>query len=140
MKALLTAGAAGLSLATAALAWDATAVIEAENAKFVAAFNAGDADAVAALYTEDGMILPPGGDAVSGRDGIAEFWAAAMESGVAGARLTVDEVHDIGDDTIVEISRYELLDAEGAPVGAGKYMVYWRKVGGDWQLHRDIWN
>ena len=40
------------------------------NEKFMAAFKAQDANAVAALYTEDCKVMPPGTDVVVGRDGI----------------------------------------------------------------------
>ena len=44
--------------------------IAAANEKFMAAFKAQDANAVAALYTEDCKVMPPGTDVVMGRDGI----------------------------------------------------------------------
>ena len=43
--------------------------ITAVNEKFMAAYKAQDANAVAALYAEDGKIMPPGSDVVVGREG-----------------------------------------------------------------------
>jgi hypothetical protein len=37
-------------------------------------FNAGDIASVAALYTEDAVVLPPGADMVEGRSAIQAFW------------------------------------------------------------------
>ena len=43
--------------------------IAAANEKFMAAFKAQDANAVAALYTEDCKVMPTGSDVVMGREG-----------------------------------------------------------------------
>jgi ketosteroid isomerase-like protein len=32
-----------------------------------------------------------------------------------------------------------LLVANGSVADAGKYIVIWKKDGGTWKLHRDIW-
>jgi len=53
------------------------ATIEKLNDVWTAAFNKGDAAAVAALYTEDAYVLPPGSAMVKGR--------AAIE-GVSGVK------------------------------------------------------
>ena len=66
--------------ATPALA-DEAADIKAQNAAFEEAFNAGDSAAVAALYTEDAIALPPGGPMVEGRAAIQEMWQGAMDGG-----------------------------------------------------------
>ena len=43
--------------------------IAAANEKFMSAYKSQDANAVAAMYTEDCKIMPPGSDVVMGRDG-----------------------------------------------------------------------
>ena len=70
---------------------DVTEQIEAAGGEFMAAIAAGDAEALAALYTEDGMLLPPNSDFVSGTAAIQGFWQAVMDAGVAEAKLTVEE-------------------------------------------------
>ena len=62
-----------------------------------------------------------------------------MDSGVKGAKLEVVEVEGMGQ-TAVEVGRYALSDAEGNVLDHGNYVVIWRKVEGQWKLHRDIWN
>ena len=47
--------------------------------KFAAAFNKGDAAAVAAMYTEDAYVLPPGADIVKGRNAIEALWRQNMQ-------------------------------------------------------------
>ena len=40
-----------------------------------AAYNEKNAESVAALYTEDGQLLPPGAGTVTGRPAIKDFWS-----------------------------------------------------------------
>ena len=53
--------------------------IEKLNDVWTAAFNKGDAAAVAALYTEDAYVLPPGSAMVKGRPAIEAFWRQAAQ-------------------------------------------------------------
>ena len=94
---------------------------------------------VAALYTQDAQAFPPGGDAVTGRPAIQKFWQGVMDSGVKGAKLTTVEVTAAGD-MAHEVGRYELSGADGKRLDHGKYVVVWKRDGGQWKLHRDIWN
>jgi hypothetical protein len=43
--------------------------IQAANVKFTDAFAKGDADAMAALYTSDCKVMPPGSDVIEGQQG-----------------------------------------------------------------------
>jgi uncharacterized protein (TIGR02246 family) len=48
--------------------------------RFSTAYATLDADRVAAVYTEDALMLPPGGEIVRGRAAIREHYADAFES------------------------------------------------------------
>ena len=50
------------------------AEIQKLNDQFVAAFNKGDAAAVAAMYTQDATVLPAGAPMVKGRAAIEAMW------------------------------------------------------------------
>jgi uncharacterized protein (TIGR02246 family) len=102
-------------------------------------YNAGDAAGVAALYEEDGQLLPPQTDAVAGRTKIQEYWQGVMGAGVKTAALEMLEVHSSGD-IAAEVGRYVMKSAEGADLDHGKYMVLWKKKKGTWVIVRDIWN
>ena len=78
-----------VSFAAPALAQN-TATIQKLNDKWAAAFNKGDAAAVAAMYADDAYVLPPGGDMVKGRSAIAAFWKAAMQQVGQPKLVTVD--------------------------------------------------
>ncbi len=43
-------------------------------------------------------------------------------------------------DTVNEVGNYKLMVAGGQEADAGKYIVIWKNVAGQWKLHRDIWN
>ena len=106
--------------------------------EWIAAFNAGDAVAIAEMMGEDGMLLPPNSEPVVGREAIAEFWQASIDTGITGS-LDVTQII-AGEDLAVKIGEYDLFDGEGEMVDTGKWMEVWTRVGEEWELQRDIWN
>lgn len=98
----------------------------------------GDTNALAALYTEDGAVLPPNGETVTGRPAIAAFWRSLLDSGLS-AVIEDTEAYAQGDLGYKQ-GRYTMADADGTVVDEGKYIEIWRQIDGEWQLHRDIFN
>ncbi|MDX1711493.1 MAG: SgcJ/EcaC family oxidoreductase [Rhodovibrionaceae bacterium] len=132
----------GLSLFLATPAFAGEDAIRGVLEDFEKAFNAGDAAAVAALYTEDAAVLPPGGGFVRGRAAIEEMWQGALDSGFVALDLQPMEIVIVGD-TAYETSTFvgTIETEEGKSAAHGKYIVVWQKTGdGAWRLHRDIWN
>ena len=128
-----------LSLGSPALA-QGKATIEKLNDVWTAAFNKGDAAAVAALYTEDAYVLPPGSAMVKGRAAIEGFWRQAAQQ-MTDAKLTTVDVLPLGRSAAREIGTVTLKTKSQPPQEiAGKYVVVWRKIGRDWKLATDIWN
>jgi uncharacterized protein (TIGR02246 family) len=113
--------------------------IAAGDESFMAAVKRGDAAGLAALYTENGQVLPPNGDFVKGKGAIQMFWQAVMDMGIKEAKLEIVEVEGYGD-TATEISTFTLYGEGGEELDKGKYMVIWKREGGQWKLHRDIFN
>ena len=107
---------------------------------WAAAFNKGDAAAVAAMYTEDAYVLPPGAELIKGRAAIEGFWRQAAQQ-MGDAKLTIIDVLPLGPGAAREIGKVT-LKTKGQPPQeiVGKYAVVWLKVGGDWKLATDIWN
>jgi len=104
--------------------------------KWESSFNAKDADAVAAIYTEEGQLLPPGGSVVNGKAAIRDFWA--NDIGTAWAKLTIKtESSGISGDWAWRAGPWT---AESTPVMTGKYVEIWKRSAEGWKLHRDIWN
>jgi uncharacterized protein (TIGR02246 family) len=118
---------------------DTKSQLEARVKEWMDKYNAGDAAGVAALYEEDGQLLPPLTDAVAGRAKIQEYWQGVMGAGVKNAALEMLEVHSSGD-IAAEVGRYVMKSAEGADLDHGKYIVLWKKKKGSWVIVRDIWN
>jgi uncharacterized protein (TIGR02246 family) len=116
------------------------ATLEKLNDAWTAAFNKGDAAAVAAMYTEDAYVLPPGAEIVKGRTAIEAFWRQAAQQ-MGDAKLTVLDVLPLGRAAAREIGTVTLKTKSQPPQEVvGKYVVVWRKVGGKWKLATDIWN
>ena len=128
-----------LSLGSPALAQN-KATIEKLNDVWTAAFNKGDAAAVATLYTEDAYVLPPGSAMVKGRPAIEAFWRQATQQ-MTDAKLTTVDVLPLGRSAAREIGTVTLkTKSQPAQEIVGKYVVLWRKVGRDWKLATDTWN
>lgn len=109
------------------------------NRRFMDAFTRGDAAGMAALYTPDGQLLPTGTDFITGTQAIQSFWQTIMGMGIQEATLETAEVEAHGD-TAHEVGRYTLRGEGGQVLDQGKYIVIWKRAGGQWKLHRDIWN
>lgn len=131
----MSAGAAAAGAQDAAV----RTAIEAGNKKFSAAVAKADAAAVASLYTTDGEALPPNSDVVKGRAAIQAMFKGIFDSGVTGIELTTAEVEAQGP-MASEVGTYVVKLKDGTVAERGKYVVVWKKVGGQWLLHRDIWN
>ncbi|XP_066266889.1 uncharacterized protein [Branchiostoma lanceolatum] len=119
---------------------DLKAVIAANNEKFMACFKANDMKGLAALYTEDCKLMPTGSDTLHGREGPEKVFSGAWAGGVRAVELKIEEVGPMGSDVIYERSTYTMKTEDGSVFDAGKYVVIWKKVGGDWFLHIDIFN
>jgi ketosteroid isomerase-like protein len=130
-----------LSLLTLNVAAQANprAAIEAEGKKFTAALKKGDAAAVAAMYTADAQAMPPNEEIVQGRAAIQKLWQGTIDAGFRDFSFEVLEVEKKGD-SIYEVGKYKLNGADGKQADHGKYLVVWKRQGGQWKLHRDIWN
>ena len=142
MKAALLA--VPLLLASvAAHARDIKAEIDAANVKWAAAFNKGDAAAVAQFYTEQATALPPGAPMAKGRAAIQAVWQGAIQGGYKNIALKALQVDQLGGGAAREIGAFT-LDAPNAQKQMvhveGKYVVLWRRSGGGWKLDTDIWN
>jgi uncharacterized protein (TIGR02246 family) len=118
------------------------AEIDAVHARWLEAFNGGDAAGVAACYTEDARFMPPNLETITGRAGIEAF---VKEFIAANAHLDFEQValHDTGD-LGVFVGRYELdVRPDGADPqhDSGKFIEVWtRQPDGSWLMVDDIFN
>jgi uncharacterized protein (TIGR02246 family) len=137
-RAVLAVGVIVLSLAAAKA--DDLATIQALNDRLAASFNGGDGVRIAAMYTDDALLMPPGGKLAKGRDDIAKYWNTAART-VTDSKLTAVTAKVVGDTDAQEAGSFTARTRGAHPRDtAGKFVILWRKVGDDWQVAADIWN
>lgn len=108
--------------------------------QFGAAFNKGDAAAVAAMYTPDAYLLPAGAPMTKGRAGIEAYWKKAMDA-LGDVKCTALDVRPLGASAAREIGTCTFkTKAQPSQDGALKYAVVWQRDGTRWKLLQDIWN
>jgi len=145
---------AGVVCAFVALAVFGSASSAADSAKEVAAlraadqnwakaYNAGNADAVASLYDEQAVLLPPNAPGVNGRAAIKAFFvkdtAESQKAGVAFI-LGPKPAGGVSGDMGWQSGTYAVKDKAGKVVETGKYLSISMKKDGKWLYVRDTWN
>jgi uncharacterized protein (TIGR02246 family) len=115
------------------------AEIEKANQTWMEAVKKQDAEAVAAMYSDDSFILPANVPAIQGREGIKNFFAGAMGAGIKNVKLITEAV-DGDEETAVERGVYEMMAEGGTVVDKGKYLVHWKKVDGRWLFQNDMFS
>ena len=114
------------------------AALDATAAGWEKAYNEKNADAVAALYSDDAQLLPPGAAVVSGRAAIRDYWAKDIAD--TGMPLTIKaDDSEVGGDWAWRSGSFSGQDPSGATF-TGKYIEVWQRTADGWKLHRDIWN
>ena len=136
---LLAAAVIIVACAAPAMA-QSKSTIQKLNDAWAAAFNKGDAAAVAAIYTDDAYVLPPGAPMLKGRAEIQTFWAQTMQQ-LDDVKLTTLDVKPLGRNAAREIGTATFKTKATPPQdGSLKYAVVWQREGGQWKLLQDIWN
>lgn len=117
--------------------------IQAREREWSAAFLAGNAAGIAALYTDDGASIESSGEWSRGRAGIAKQLQVQFDTLTPTAREDIAEEVIPAGDYALEIGHYSYQGAgktsKAVHSASGRYMVLWRKdADGVWRLHRDI--
>lgn len=103
------------------------------------AYNNEGAAAVAALYHEDGMRMPPDMPIAKGRAAIAAQVQGGMDLGLAKVKIEMVESMVSGEVAVAR-GTFKGVDADGNAMTEGKWMSVSKWVDGKWQIHADIWN
>ena len=120
-------------------------IIDRRNAEICRAYAAGDADAVASIFSEDCWQMPPNAPPNIGRAAVREYWAEATRWGHWDFLIEAREVMVSGE-TAAERGAYTLRLGAGpeAPAGfepqedSGNYLVVWRReADGEWRAFWD---
>lgn len=142
--AILAAGMA--FLAGCGKAVDTAAVdaeLKADVRSWIDAYNAGDVDAIVAMYAPDAVVMAPGYPAAAGHDAIRAMVATdSAGAKAAGVKLVVSDGDTTGvsGDLAWHSGHYTVTDATGAEVDSGSYMEVQQNIDGKWLIVRDIWN
>lgn len=105
---------------------------------FTRAFNAGDAMAVAALYTGDAELIDEYGERTQGRPAIQNFYSALFnERKGATIEIFLTSLRFLGPDVANEEGRTRVKPSGGEPATYRDYTVLYVKEGSRW-LHSSV--
>lgn len=113
-----------------------------QSSAFSAAYMAGDYDAMVAIYTTDGKIMPNGTPIIEGHENIRARWVLPEGDQVAQHKSTPVEIRITGN-TAYDFGYYEgeTVKSNGErQTWKGKYVIIWRKEENTWRMYVDIWN
>jgi uncharacterized protein (TIGR02246 family) len=113
--------------------------------RYVAAAKRHDALALAALYDDSAMLIPPGRDPIVGREGIIkEYRAFASSPGNLVDETFTSIALTTSASYAVDVSTFAghwNVPGKGPRPFRGKNMVVWkRERGGSWKIYRDMWD
>lgn len=112
--------------------------IRAQDAAWNAAIVAKSDSAIAALYADNGTLMPPNDKQVTGTAGIRSFfamlWPMNANLVITPTTITVAASGDMATDA----GTYAI--SAGTMHDTGKYLVHWHKIGATWKIVDDIWN
>jgi uncharacterized protein (TIGR02246 family) len=140
---LLAAGCCSSHSSADFSAGDAANAIAKRNARFIANARSGDAAAlVRDFYAPDAVVMAPGAPPLRGTDAIAAFWTQFLGSAAVDATLTADNVIEADSgDLATEVGSYTMKvtprNGGAGEQDEGKYVVVWRKRGGEWRAAVD---
>ncbi len=118
---------------------DVVDAISANNRDFEKAFEALNAEGLAAVYTSNGMLMPPNSPIIEGRANMMAFWQSMIDMGITGVELDTVELDKVGD-SVNEVGKFKLKTADGSIADNGKFIVVWKQEGGKWLWHHDIFS
>ena len=104
---------------------------------YLDAYRRNDASAIAGLYANDAVLLPPGHPLVRGRDDIRAYWSRGMESGFAMDTVRIEVAPGSG----YVVGRYYVPPEGDDDAETGKFVIALRRdADGVWRITADIWN
>jgi uncharacterized protein (TIGR02246 family) len=113
---------------------------DALSARWMAAYNSGDARALAAMYATDARMQEGYCQPVDGRDAIEAYWKDDVAEGGLRTRLYVHDTFEL--DELVYVSGDYSVEGPHAdsPRVGGAFTHIWRRGGdSEWRLYRESW-
>lgn len=108
---------------------------------FSTAFNTGNYDQAAALFSHDGVLMAPQHEPAYGQKSVERLLRQLGEAGYSDLRLETIRIEHSGD-MAMELGRFSIILR--APNGTliperGRYVKVWRRLGA-WLAIADCWN
>lgn len=111
------------------------AAIRAGSEAFVAAFKAGDAKRLAAMWTEDGEYLDEMGERFAGRAAIEQAYTKFFSDHPgATIQVVIDSLRQVSPNTVIEDGRTMVVDAAATRSAATRYTAVHTQVDGRWLM------
>ena len=102
------------------------------------AFDAQDVDAIAALYTDDCVLMPPNTELGRGHDYVKQTFGGMIAAGLTGKLKTIEATAAGG--VGYHAGTYTLYGPDGSLADQGKFVEAWKKIDGQWKIAHDIFN
>jgi len=117
------------------------AEIQAIETAWADATNAGDLNALAALYADDAVSMSNNGPSLVGKAAIQKDMETNLAKRPQGTTVSYETTEVFGDDNIVtEIGKSVTKDATGKVTSTGKYIAIFEKRDGKYLCIREIYN
>jgi uncharacterized protein (TIGR02246 family) len=116
-----------------AMAGSADATVNAAYAGWNAAFNKGDAKAVAATYTADSLFLPGSHEVIEGPAGVEKFFDGLFTAGVKNHQLTLIRASESGD-TVIAAAKWSAQGKDGGTLGGVATHIFKKQPDGSLKL------
>jgi uncharacterized protein (TIGR02246 family) len=111
------------------------AAIRATVEAFTRAYNAGDAKAIAALFTPEGAIIDKEGNETEGRDAIEQVFKEILaETPKKQMEITIESIRFVGPDMAVEVGTTKEIHGTGEPPTYDRYTALHVKRDGKWLM------
>ncbi len=136
------AATAGFAASKTPASDPATDEIRASSKAFVDAFNEGDAEAIAQLWTEDAQYVDESGTVHEGRDAIERAYSELFDQNSnVKIQLSIDSLRLVSAAVAIEDGRAVVIPPPAGPAGYSQYTAVHVKDGDQWRMAsvRETW-
>jgi uncharacterized protein (TIGR02246 family) len=142
-RAVLTALVALVALAAPARADELRAAMEADNARWLAAFNTPDPAAWTAMYTRDAILLPDTAQPITGPEAIRQFFEGFIKAGVKEHTFEILSTRQEGN-LAYQVARWTVVvvkdTGERTPLSGNTVRIFERQSDGSWLTKVHMYN
>jgi uncharacterized protein (TIGR02246 family) len=122
--------------------YDLQSAVEAAHDEYIESLNWGDAEEIAAIYTDNAKLLPPNSKIVIGRQAIQSYWQQNRNTEITDVEHERLETA-VRDDIAYILGNFSLSfqPTDGITIKIdGKYLLIWKYQAGSWKISVDMWN